>query len=136
MRAILIFAIALACGCSDPTATYRITSISMTGPRGERSITLAVGAQVPLTIHARTEGGLEVAPSTSYLVVARQPQVAQVDTAGVITGISAGTTVIVASLDDSGRTLTDSLPVTVTAPPAQARPQSVRSVSRPRVPQR
>jgi len=120
MRATLTLAAAVLCGCSDPTSTYRIASITIAGPRDAKSVTVNVGAQVPLTPHARTEGGLEVVPLTPYLFISRQPQVAAVDTSGVVTGVSAGTTVVVASLDDSGRTLADSVSVTVTAPPAQA----------------
>lgn len=129
MRAISTFAIAaVVCGCSDPTTTYRIASITVAGPRNAKTVTVDVGARVPLTPHARTESGLEVIPLNSYVFVSRQPQIASVDTAGVVTGLSVGTTVVVASLDDSGRTLADSVSVSVTAPPAQ--PGQVASAER------
>jgi hypothetical protein len=87
-------------------------ALTLTGPDGLRRFGLTAGTALRLRATVRdARGGVAAAPSPSF--VSRNPAVATVDAAGVVTGMAEGDTYVVAEAASGGRRLADSVAVSV-----------------------
>lgn len=112
---ILALSASLAACRSSTAAEPVVQSISVSvGVSGSRILALNRGEPVALTVVARDVNGQTVQPRSDFLYVSRSTTVATVSTTGVVNGHIAGSTYVVVSLLANGRTLSDSIQVTVT----------------------
>jgi hypothetical protein len=88
-------------------------SIAISRPDASGALTIAPTAFVPLIVVARDEHGRTVDPGAPYVFVTRDSTIASVNSAGVVTGRRIGTTYVLATLQLSALTLTDSIRVNV-----------------------
>jgi uncharacterized protein YbjQ (UPF0145 family) len=108
--AILVTSVLSACGSS--TASHAPASITVVDATGNKFFGLLPSGKLALRVVVSDAAGSTIANAVVSFT-SRNPQVVTVDAAGVVTGIAVGTTNVVASTVDGGRTLSDSVRVSV-----------------------
>lgn len=91
-------------------------AILFVGLGGARSIAIAINTTLMLMVTAVDANGSNVATAGPYEFVSRNSAVVTVDSVGLIAARSAGAAFVVAKLIAGGRTLSDSVKVTVGIP--------------------
>ncbi len=108
-------ALVTAVACKSTTETQGVRSVTITGPGGEKSITVALGGRVLLKTAAKDANGVPVTGSR-FSFLSRAPQIASVDSTGQLTATGNGRTFVLVMLTDQGQSLKDSLEIVVTTP--------------------
>jgi hypothetical protein len=121
-HAILFIVLVLACGCGSSTGlSLDPSSLSVSGPNGDSALAIKVGTRVTLRVVVRDAAGEVVTPTRPLNFESGNRAVATVDSTGVVSAISLGSTYIVVTLAVDSRTLEDSVAVDVAAPLAEGR---------------
>lgn len=101
--------------CSSSTDVVGSRSVKLTGPSGERTVEMWRGVTVPLTAKALDAKG-QLVTDAVFTFTAKNANIASVDGAGRVTGVSVGTTFVLVRTSNGNVALTDSVQVTVSTP--------------------